>query len=74
MITLDIKVMYINLPTVGILRAAKISLQKLANILEMNKQIMVLLSIIMEQNYFQYNKQCYNPKKGIAMGSLYQDI
>ena len=23
----------------------------------------------MEQNYFQYNKQCYKPKKGIAMGS-----
>jgi len=35
----------------------------------MNKQIMILLSIIMEQNYFQYNKQCYKPKKGTAMGS-----
>ena len=67
--TLDIKDMHVNLPTEGILRAAKTGLQKTANSLEMNKQIMILLSIIMEQNYFQYNKQCYKPKKGIAMGS-----
>ena len=69
MMTLDIKDMYVNLPTEGILRAAKTGLQKTANGLEMNKQVMILLSIIMEQNYFQYNKQCYKPQKGIAMGS-----
>jgi len=34
-----------------------------------NKQIIMLLSTIMEQNYFQYNKQCYKPENGIAMGS-----
>ena len=47
MITLDIKDMYVNLPTEGILRAAKTSLQKTTYSLEMNKQIMILLSIIM---------------------------
>ena len=51
------------------MRAAKTGLQKTANNLEMNKQVMTLLSIIMEQNYFQYNKQCYKPQKGTAMGS-----
>ena len=29
----------------------------------------MLLSAIMEQNYFQYNKQCYKSQNGIAMGS-----
>jgi len=29
----------------------------------------MLFSTIMEQNYFQYNKQCYKPQNGIAMGS-----
>jgi len=69
MMTLDIKDMYVNLPTEGILTAAKTGLQKTANSLEMNKQVMILLSIIMEQNCFQYNKQCYKPQKGTAMGS-----
>ena len=36
---------------------------------EINKQVMMLLSKIMEQNYFQYIKKCYKPQKGIAMGS-----
>ena len=69
MMTLDIKDISVNLPTEGILTAAKTVLQKTANILEMNKQVMIILSIIMEQNYFQYNKQCYKPQKEIAMGS-----
>jgi hypothetical protein len=69
MMTLDIKDMYVKLPTEGILRAAKTGLKKTANSLQINKQVMILLSIIMEQNYFQYNKQCYKPQKGIAMVS-----
>jgi len=69
MITLDIKDMYINLPIKGILKAAKTWLQKTVNNPETNKQTMMFLSKIMEQNYFQYNKQCYKPQNGIAMGS-----
>jgi len=69
MMTLDIKDISVNLPTEGILTAAKTVLQKTANILEMNKQVMIILSIIMEQNYFKYYKQYYKPQKGIAMGS-----
>ena len=38
MITIDIKHMYVNLPTEGIMRAAKTSLQKITNSLEMNKK------------------------------------
>jgi len=69
MITLDIKDMYVNLPIKGILRTAKTLLRKTDNNPEINKQIMMLLSTIMEQNYFQYNKQCYKPQNGTAMGS-----
>ena len=69
MITLDIKDMYVNLPIKGILRTAKTLLRKTDNNPEINKQIMMLLSTIMEQNYFQYNKQCYKPLNEIAMGS-----
>ena len=32
-------------------------------------QIIQLLKVIIEQNYFQYNNQYYKPEKGIAMGS-----
>jgi hypothetical protein len=35
----------------------------------MIEQILHLLRIILKQNYFQYNDQIFQPKKGIAMGS-----
>jgi hypothetical protein len=31
--------------------------------------IMSILEMIMNQNYFQYDRKCYKPKSGVAMGS-----
>ena len=33
------------------------------------KQTLELIKVILYQNYFQYNNKCYQPMKGIAMGS-----
>jgi hypothetical protein len=33
------------------------------------EQTLLLLKTILNQNYFQYNKQIYQPNTGIAMGS-----
>jgi uncharacterized protein (DUF2225 family) len=52
-----------------VLHAAKLWLQRSLNNGDMNKQILILLNTVTEQNYFQYNKQFYKPHKGIAMGS-----
>jgi len=35
----------------------------------MTGQILHLLQVILKQNYFQYNNRCFQPNKGIAMGS-----
>jgi hypothetical protein len=69
LITLDIKDLYVNLPTQGVLHAAKSWLQRGLSNGDMNKQILILLNTVTEQNYFQYNNQFYKPHKGTAMGS-----
>jgi len=69
LITLDIKDLYVNLPTQGVLQAAKFWLHKSLNNEEMSRQIILLLKTVMEQNYFQYIDQYFKPNKGIAMGS-----
>jgi len=55
LITSDIKGLYVNLPTQGVLQAAKFWLQNSSNNEEMNKQIILLLNTVMEQDYIQYN-------------------
>jgi len=69
LITLDIKDLYTNLPTQGIIQTANFWLHKNAYNIEETKQIGTLLQTIMEQNYFQYNNLFYKPKEGVAMGS-----
>jgi len=69
LITLDIRDLYFNLPTQGIIQAAKFWLHKNAYNIEETKQIFTLPQTIMEQNYFQYNNLFYKPKEGVAMGS-----
>jgi hypothetical protein len=69
-ITLDIKDMYVNLPTAGITQSAEFWLNKhKSNNKKLNQQIINMLSTITKQNYFQYEGTYYQPKKGIAMGS-----
>ena len=36
---------------------------------DIKKHILQLLTVIIEQNYFQYNNQYFKPDKGIAIGS-----
>jgi hypothetical protein len=69
LITLDIKDLYVNLPTQGLLHATKFWLQRSLNNGDMNKQILILLNTVMEQNYFEYNNQFCKPYKGTAMES-----
>jgi hypothetical protein len=70
LITLDIKDMYVNLPTTGIIQTANFWLNKHNNNNnQLNQQILSMLNKIIKENYFQYESQMFQPKKGIAMVS-----
>ena len=69
MITLDIKDLYVNLPKQGIIQTTAIWMDRNKVGTDTKKQIIQLLKVIIEQNYFQYNNQYFKPEKGIAMGS-----
>ena len=69
MITLDIKDLYVNLPKQGIIQSTAIWMDKNKVCSDIKKQILQLLTVIIEQNYFQYNNQYFKPDKGIAIGS-----
>jgi predicted lactoylglutathione lyase len=63
-ITLDIKDMYVNLPIKGIMKTARFWLNKHNNnSKEINEQLLHLLDTIMNQNYFQYEGQIFQPQK-----------
>ena len=68
-ITLDIKDLYVNLPKKGIVQTTKFWLDKNSINKTISEQIIHLLKVIIEQNYFQYNNQFFRPENGIAMGS-----
>jgi hypothetical protein len=67
-ITLDIKYLFVNLPIQRIIQTTRFWLSKHHNTSAMIEQTLHLLKIILEQNYFQYSDQIFQPKKGIAMG------
>jgi len=67
-LTLDIKDLYVNLPKQGIIQSTIFWLDKNNTSKKIKEQIIRLLKIIIEQNYFQYNDQFFKPKNGIAMG------
>ena len=69
MITLDIKGLYVNLPKQGIIQSTAIWMERNKVGTDIKKQIIQLLKIIIEQNYFQYNNKYFKPEKGTAMGS-----
>jgi hypothetical protein len=68
-ITMDIKDMYVNLPTIGILTATRFWLNKNNVDKKLTEQSIHMTNTILTQNYFQYDNQTYQPHKGIAMGS-----
>jgi len=63
MITLDIKDLYVNLPKQGIIQSTAIWMERNKVDTDIKKQILQLLKIIIEQNYFQYNNQYFKPEK-----------
>ena len=68
-LTLDIKDLYVNLPKQGIIQSTIFWLDKNNTSKKIKEQIIRLLKIIIEHNYFQYNDQFFKPKNGIAIGS-----
>ena len=69
MITLDIKDLYVNLPTKNVLHITEIWLNRRNHDHVIAEKVPYLLKIILKQTYFQYNNQFYQPNDGIAMGS-----
>jgi hypothetical protein len=67
-ITLDIKDLYVNLPTRNIVNITKFWLKTINQNQTIIGKILYLLKIILEQNYFQHEDNFYKPNKGIAMG------
>jgi hypothetical protein len=68
-VALDIKNLYVNLPKQGITQPTIFWLDRNNTNKKIKEQIIQLLNIIIEQNYFQYNNQFFRPENGIAMGS-----
>jgi hypothetical protein len=68
LISLDVKYLYVNIP---IRETIDITGQQLLkyNDLEIAQQICTLLEVILQQNYFTFQDQIYQPDKAIAMGS-----
>jgi hypothetical protein len=69
MLTLDIKDLYVNVPTNEISRIIHIWLQY--NNIEKTVQLQTIQTIetVLKQNYYKHNNTIYLPQKGIAMGS-----
>ena len=69
LITLDIKDLYVDIPINDILFITEDRLGFSNTEIDIKKQSIILIREILNQNYFQFDKQYYKPHKGIAMGS-----
>jgi len=65
---LDIKDLYVNIPIAETIDITTTQLLKY-NDPETTTQICTLLGVILQQNYFIFQEQIYQPDKGIAMDS-----
>jgi len=68
LITLDIKDLYVNIPIDETIHTTRTQLLK-HNDLQTTNQICNILETILRQNYFTFQDRCYQPEKGVAMGS-----
>jgi hypothetical protein len=68
LLTLDIKVLYVNIPIKETINITKTQLL-MHNDKHTANQIILLLETILGQNYFTFQNQIYQPDKGVAMGS-----
>ena len=68
LITLDIKALYVNIPINETISITRTQLLK-HNDQQTTNQICTMLRTILGQNYFTFQDHCYQPNKGVAMGS-----
>ena len=68
LITLDLKDLYVNIPIEETVRTTRTQLLKRDD-QQTTNQICNMLRTILEQNYFAFQDNCYQPDKGVAMGS-----
>jgi len=68
MITFDIKDLYVNIPIQKTLRTAK-TLPLESNNEHTTKQMITLLEVTLQQNYFSFCNNIYQPEKGVSTGS-----
>jgi len=68
LITLDIKDLYVNIPINETISTTRTQLLKHNDQLTTN-QICTVLGTILGQNYFTFQDHCYQPDRGVAMGS-----
>jgi len=73
LITFDIKDLYVNIPVSETLNIVKAKLLQ-NNDTQIAQQILTLLREVLSQNYFIFHQRIYQPKQGIAMGSLISGI
>jgi hypothetical protein len=66
--TLDIKDLYVNIPITENIDIARAELLKHNN-KNIKEHICTLLEMVLQQNYFEFQEQIYQPTKGVAMGS-----
>jgi hypothetical protein len=67
LLTLDIKDLYVNIPINETIKITKAQFLK-NNDIQTTNLIITLLEIILNQNYFSFQGQIYQPDKGVAMG------
>jgi hypothetical protein len=65
----DIENMYTNILKNGIIHVVNTKLEKLGTETNIQKKIMQILGIVIEQNYFQFNQEYYKQTNGLAMGA-----
>jgi hypothetical protein len=66
MITLDIKDLYDNIPIKDTLRITENLLSEHNN-KHLTKQIITLLETILQQNYFSFQNNIYQPEIGVSI-------
>jgi len=66
--TFDIKDLFVNIPIKETLTITKTLLSQYSNE-QITKQIITIPEIILQQNYFSFQDNIYQPAKGISMGS-----
>ena len=73
MITFDIKDLYVNIPIQETHKIAK-TLRLENNSEHTTKQMITLLEVTLQKNYFSFCNNIYQPEKGVSMGSRISNI